>query len=582
MSPTQETSPLYAQALRYWQEDALIQYLEADKGFFLARVTPGAGKTYWALRVALLEFNRDRVKRAVVVVPTDAIRKQWIEEAPKLVGLKLADFDSWDNTCQGIVTTYQQVASKSSTEALRGYCREQPTIVILDEIHHASDKNTWGERILSALGGAKIILGLTGTPFRSDGKPVPFVRYKDDLCQLDYSYVYPQALADDIVRRLQFQVYNGTTSWRREGYEATGEVLAQASRRDLPAALGSALDPGSNFARSMIEGAHEKLLELPAGSAGLLVAKDVEHANALAKVLRSVTGAKPWVIHSGPESTGGSARLKAFKESGDKWLVSVRMVSEGVDIPRIRVLCWMTNYMTQLYFEQLIARGLRGPRSEDCWVIMPEHKQLVEMSFAVTHAYIPKLKDETIAGSGRTGGGGERVALEFLGSDGFLSRVFSIAATTESEAMRLKKEAFEKKEALRAKEYRMSKIDDPAFVEKKREQAKASELKRIESLGRESFRKIKAAQVESRMQNEAYRDKMKAYYSDRRSDPAYKEKMKQYLAERRKDPKYKAEQYAKHKAALKAKLLQDPEYEATFRAQHREAQKRWRAKKKAK
>jgi superfamily II DNA or RNA helicase len=75
------------------------------------------------------------------------------------------------------------------------------TLVILDEVHHAGDALSWGEAVREAFEPARRRLALTGTPFRSDINPIPFVRYEpgpDGIPRsvADYTYGYGHALAD--------------------------------------------------------------------------------------------------------------------------------------------------------------------------------------------------------------------------------------------------------------------------------------------------------------------------------------------------------------------------------------------------
>jgi hypothetical protein len=56
---------------------------------------------------------------------------------------------------------------------------------------------------------------------------------------------------------------------------------------------------------------------------------------------------------------GASKRIQAFAHSADEWIVACNMVSEGVDIPRLRVGVYATTVTTKLYFRQFLGRITR-------------------------------------------------------------------------------------------------------------------------------------------------------------------------------------------------------------------------------
>ena len=96
---------------------------------------------------------------------------------PTRVGLHLdprwrnAD-GAWRDDVDGVVVTYQQVASAPD---LFAHHLGRPTFVVLDEIHHAGESATWGTALRTAFDGARHRLALSGTPFRSDARAIPFV-----------------------------------------------------------------------------------------------------------------------------------------------------------------------------------------------------------------------------------------------------------------------------------------------------------------------------------------------------------------------------------------------------------------------
>src|SRR5574343_370640 len=334
--------------LRLWQREASLQFLERDQPDFLARITPGGGKTFWALKMAVTLLG-ESVDTVAVIVPSVVIKRQWQEDARKHFGLILSDIEDWSEESHGFITTYQKIATGKMPEVMRQFCEESRVFAIFDEIHHGSDHNTWGQKLRTAFELAARRLCLTGTPFRSDGREVPFVRYQDEVCCPDYSYVYSQAVSHDIVRQLRFQLVDGIASWQVDG-DSKEEFLSES---ESSSALNAALDPEKDFVATMIQAAELKRRELTPRTACLVLAKDTQHASALAKVVRRVTGHKPVLVHSKTDSP--AQRLDAFRDSDSSWSVSVRMGAEGVDIPRIQCLCWLTNYSTELFFEQAVA-----------------------------------------------------------------------------------------------------------------------------------------------------------------------------------------------------------------------------------
>jgi hypothetical protein len=122
--------------------------------------------------------------------------------------------------------------------------------------------------------------------------------------------------------------------------------------------------------------AHARLEEARAAghrdAGGLVVTADTEHARAVAKVLREVTGVTPTVVlHT---DTQAARRLQEFARSTDRWIVAVNMVSEGVDIPRLRVGVYATAARTPLIFRQIVGRFVRtiqGRPLDMSWLYLP-------------------------------------------------------------------------------------------------------------------------------------------------------------------------------------------------------------------
>ncbi|MFB7716880.1 DEAD/DEAH box helicase [Nocardia sp. NPDC058058] len=378
-------------SLRAWQRRALTKYLTTKPRDFLAVATPGAGKTTFALRVAA-ELLADRtIDQVTVVAPTEHLKHQWAGSAARL-GIQLdSNFSnstgSTSSDYHGVVVTYAQVASHPFKHRVRTENRR--TLVIMDEIHHTGDAKSWGEAVEEAFGDATRRLALTGTPFRSDDSKIPFITYEADesgfeKSKADHTYGYSEALADGVVRPVVFLAYSGEAHWRDSaGDEYSARLGEPLSAEHTARAWRTALDPAGDWMSKVLTAADTRLRQLRAtgmpDAGGLVIATDQDKARDYAELLEHISGTKPTVVLS--DDPASSAHIGTFSESTDPWMVAVRMVSEGVDVPRLAVGVYATSASTPLYFAQAIGRFVRARKTgETASVFLPSVPVLLDLA----------------------------------------------------------------------------------------------------------------------------------------------------------------------------------------------------------
>lgn len=379
-----------AGSLRAWQAAALKKYLDTMPQDFLAVATPGAGKTTFALRIATELLSRGEVHQVTVVCPTEHLKFQWAEAAAR-VGIHIDP--SYTNgqgalgsRFDGVALTYAQVAANPNLHRARTDATR--TLVIMDEIHHGGDARSWGDAMREAFTPARRRLALTGTPFRSDESPIPFVRYAEETggvqrSQADYSYGYSDALRDGVVRPVMFMTYSGQMRWRTKAGDEVAARLGEPLTKDLEAqAWRTALDPGGDWIPAVLAAADQRLTEVRRqvpDAGGLVIASDQAKARAYAKQLRAITGEAPTVVLS--DDSGASSRIETFAASRDRWMVAVRMVSEGVDVPRLVVGVYATSTSTPLFFAQAVGRFVRSrAKGETASVFLPSVMPLLGLA----------------------------------------------------------------------------------------------------------------------------------------------------------------------------------------------------------
>ena len=327
----------------------------------------------------------------MIACPTAPLTRQWARAAHAL-GLDLApDADSPRPPpgFHGVAVTYARIAKApragpARCPAGRWWSPTRPTT--------SARTSPGGSRSPPRSRESSRWLLLSGTPFRSDATPIPGVSYDSDgLAEPDVSYTYAEAVADGVCRPVCFVAYDGTLSWRSgdDVIESSFETVLstrEASRRyrtaistELPDGLPRILREADARLRTLRQDGHRD-------AGGLVVAADSEHARRIAKLLREATGRAPVVVlHA---EARAAAKLAAFTHSTDPWIVAVNMVSEGVDIPRLRVGVYATAAKTPLIFRQIVGRFVRtipGRPAEPSWLYVPADPVLRDHAATIEH-----------------------------------------------------------------------------------------------------------------------------------------------------------------------------------------------------
>jgi superfamily II DNA or RNA helicase len=438
MQPTERGKRMNSANLRPWQTQALQKALtwlldtRTDR-HFLINAAPGAGKTLCASMIARRLLEAREIERVIVIAPRSPVVGQWAEEFRNVTGRSMtkvtgthANIDAYGtdlcatwNAVQGLQDAFQYI------------CRTFKTLVICDEHHHAAVEAAWGEKADSAFSEARFVLVLTGTPIRSDKQEPIWLRYDDKGGVRHpeagtFTLTYGDAVDQGYCRPITFHRHEGhfsVTLPDSDPIAVSGTSAPQLSRKlkkskglrqavdfyrlaCTPSYLADATPDPSSYQASMLAWGIEKLnairQDIP-HAGGLVIAPSIEIAEYMAALLEQLdtqptaqakpSEAKPMLVHS--SMPNADELIKAFRTSDHRWLVSVAMVSEGVDIKRLRVLVYLPLPQTELAFRQAMGRVVRNLDEEDgsrAYVIMPAHKTFEKYAREVENEMGPALR----------------------------------------------------------------------------------------------------------------------------------------------------------------------------------------------
>jgi superfamily II DNA or RNA helicase len=391
--------------LRPWQKQAKRDYFTDSKQDWLLHVTPGGGKTTWALSIAKDLIQDGTVERIVVVVPSDSLRTQWTEHwmvKNRILNLMSVTNDEHGREKQsfhGCVVTYQQVAS--NPELYRMACRKK-TLTIFDEAHHAGDSQSWGIGIEHAFELAERRIAMTGTPWRSPKRgKIPFIKYdSENKIITDFSFDYKQAIRGNVCRPVQFYPFDGEVTFINTKVDTCCMPSTEVARLgeaedDNSEILKAILDANGKWMSSILQKASHTLNEIRneiSDAKGLIVVHDKAEARKVAKVIESITHEQPALVISDPEDGEPDPKeeIKRFSENKQKWVVAVDMISEGVDIPPLYVCVYATRKKTQLRFQQIVGRVVRKRPNDDlpAVVFIPATPKFLELASEIEKAIL--------------------------------------------------------------------------------------------------------------------------------------------------------------------------------------------------
>lgn len=400
MTAARSPSTTDLSALRPWQRKAVKEMREWEMGTYLIAAAPGAGKTRPSLHFAREELERGAIKRVVVVCPTAPLTRQWAQAAAEAGVQLLPDSPHLEppSGFHGVSVTYARAAS--AAKKWQSVCTRD-TLIIADEAHHLGEELSWGDGFNAAFARADRWLLLSGTPFRSDRTPIPGAEYDNDGYVVpNISYNYGDAVRDRVCRPIRFIPFDGTLQWVSgdrvvEGSFADALNAGEAARR-YRTAISTELADGLPRILGL---AQQRLASLRGSShpeaGGLIVAADSEHARRIARILRDHGEDPVTVLHTDPQA---HKKLADFRKSDRAWIVAVNMVSEGVDIPRLRVGVYAAAAKTPLIFRQVVGRFVRvipgRPPTDRSWLYIPADQRLrqhaTDVEGDLRHILIPQ------------------------------------------------------------------------------------------------------------------------------------------------------------------------------------------------
>lgn len=406
-------------SLRQWQRDAFDAFVRSDnERVFALEAAPGAGKSrFAALATRYVIDEHPEIDHVICVAPwrpiINALSEAFSQFRMDVHGRIHSDkrLGPYQKIPQGDVTvdTYAALCSRHTVRLLERWQAEHGFrfMLILDEIHHTNViDGKWGpyaDRIASM---ATKLLVMSGTYFRSDNKAISFLRYNDDGPAMDFSIDYPECVQKRYVRQVSFRFHDpeleiiNTQSKKLRKHRLS--TVPASDNKMTAAARVEVLDPKGPFVGEMISEAWSELQVMRRkwpDAACLIVCQpgangDEDRAiHAIESRVREITGSTPTVVtHDNPQSHG---QIEAFRHSSDPFLCAIRMVSEGVDIPRIRLVLFMSITNSEMLFRQIVGRALRyiDGKEDDtaALVIMPK--------FNVMAAFAERFESEAEQGA---------------------------------------------------------------------------------------------------------------------------------------------------------------------------------------
>lgn len=370
--------------LRSWQAkcalQAIVSYGNAQK-HFLCQATPGAGKTVMAAEVAKQLFANKEIDLVLCFSPSVTVADNMMATFSKELDC------SFDGGLGALGGSYTYQSLKYLTSAFWKTISKYRVFAVFDEIHHCSAdsygrSNSWGEQVVTKIQKhVKFTLALTGTPWRSDSVPIALANYTNPEGQIicDFQYSLQQAINDRVCRAPKIVlVDNGNLRVSDRGEQKSFSSISELIK-DSNTSYQDIIHNQRALHHLLLLGCEKltALRKVNGNAGGLVVAASVKHAIQIQELLVKRLNQSAELVtyqHQSPLES-----IERFRHSDCQWIVSVGMISEGTDIPRLQVCCHVSSVKTELYFRQVLGRILRVSKAcnQEAWLYTFAEENLV-------------------------------------------------------------------------------------------------------------------------------------------------------------------------------------------------------------
>jgi superfamily II DNA or RNA helicase len=399
---------------RRWQGLAFAECLNLlkTKQICVVEAVTGGGKTFFAAMVASQLLADGDIDEIVILAPSTSIKEGWSSTFSEKF---CVDCTSSDYTTSGVSAFAVHYAGIDNIGVREKLAARKRRLLIVDEFHHAERDATWGVAVQSVIARCNMAIFLSGTPWRTDGE-ISVLRdngyYENGHIKADVQYRYAEDLVAIKDQRgtvyAEFTFVDSHAKNKDTGEElklvapTDGELSALSNKEDNQplgphVRIHDSSISNNKMARNMLQVGSSKLetamRETKGRAIGLVVTRNISEARCVANYLTEVLDQKAEVIAS--DDSAANERLRSIKREdrnrSPDWIVSVGMVSEGVDIPQIKVVVYLSAITTLLYLIQVVGRAIRRiniskngveyidkyPGQTPGYIVMPAHPFLI-------------------------------------------------------------------------------------------------------------------------------------------------------------------------------------------------------------
>lgn len=433
---------------------------------YVVEVSPSGGKTIFSMKLAVEMINKDLIDRVIWIVPRDSIKMGFVDDckrAGKIIhgkqtklGKDFLAIESENHISKlgnlrnhhGVVLTYQGL-TQSTIGQIELLSAKHRLLFVFDEAHHGADgideaMNTWGQNMLDIQQMSHSIVAMTGTPVRADNKKIPFLTYSD-VEETDYmgntrsairvepsfKFTYREAVQAGVARRILCVNVDPDVTYSKKG-SIKEMPLSQIPAGDLKYVKHTPLDKNDGVIDDMLKKALEEVNRMRRNSdtdaACLIVGQrnSVRSSDMLSHISARISTLFNIKAISVESTDGDDAKraIKNFKRGKQEFIVSKEMISEGTNIPRIRIVCILRDIGNNTFYEQLVHRATRNDandRPEDAIIIQLAYPNLVSWGAALEEeSRLIWVPEETKDNNDNDGNNTESILPEIIGIEASL------------------------------------------------------------------------------------------------------------------------------------------------------------------